>query len=470
MLDGLDAERLDAVESQLALNAADRLNEFVLEACAAVCPACAHTVLALPKERVRPSQKADSGCDFQCHAPATMWRRLRIGLDAAQPMVTVTTVSEYGISRDAVYQSASDLALAIAKALEGIAGARDWVADVRVRGDGCLLLTSQLHMRRQRTLGKLHCSCCGVFCLGERGLRDHQHIMHTGHYEGAKEAVAAAKGAIMPYVASAGGAHLTELWAARAAETERRKLAIPPGLELARGGDLVALRRLVADGADIRNVTDRHGSSALHYAAGAGHLDVCAYLVDEIGVPVVQTQQKDGRAALHWAARNGHADVCEWLIGRGLDPDVGTRDGTRPLHWAVWQGHLAVCDLLLKAGADLHSRNSYGCNAIQWAAQSDTSDGLAVCRWLLERGLDVTVLNCNGHSALHKAAVKGQRAVCEWLLSPEVGLAASHLGPDGDGNTPSLMARLEGFDDLAAYLLEAEQRAAEQTTEISPIT
>ena len=197
---------------------------------------------------------------------------------------------------------------------------------------------------------------------------------------------------------------------------------------------------------------------------------MCAYLVDEIGVPVVQTQQKDGRAALHWAARNGHADVCEWLIGRGLDPDVGTRDGTRPLHWAVWQGHLAVCDLLLKAGADLHSRNSYGCNAIQWAAQSDTSDGLAVCRWLLERGLDVTVLNCNGHSALHKAAVKGQRAVCEWLLSPEVGLAASHLGPDGDGNTPSLMARLEGFDDLAAYLLEAEQRAAEQTTEISPIT
>ena len=50
-------------------------------------------------------------------------------------------------------------------------------------------------------------------------------------------------------------------------------------------------------------------------------------------------------------------------------------------------------------------------------------------------------------------------------------MAASHLGPDGDGNTPSLMARLEGFDDLAAYLLEAEQgAAAEQTTEMSPIT
>ena len=147
-------------------------------------------------------------------------------------------------------------------------------------------------------------------------------------------------------------------------------------------------------------------------------------------------------------------------MGRGLDPDAGTSDGTRPLHWAVWQGQLPVCELLLSAAADLHSRNAYGCNAIQWAAQSDEAEGLPVVRWLLRRGLDVGLLNCNGHSAVHKAAVKGRRAVCEWLLSPEGGgLGARHLRADGDGNTPSVMARLEGFAELAAWLAAREAEA-----------
>ena len=61
-------------------------------------------------------------------------------------------------------------------------------------------------------------------------------------------------------------------------------------------------------------------------------------------------------------------------------------------------------------------------NAFQWAAQSPSAEAVAVCRWLRARGLDVRVLNCNGHSAVHKAAIKGHRAVCEWLLSAEAGL------------------------------------------------
>ena len=73
--------------------------------------------------------------------------------------------------------------------------------------------------------------------------------------------------------------------------------------------------------------------------------------------------------------------------------------------------------------------------------------------------LDVALLNHNGHSAVHKAAVKGRRDVCEWLLSSAGGrLGAAHLGADGDGNTPALMARLEGFDALAGWLDEEAAR------------
>ena len=54
----------------------------------------------------------------------------------------------------------------------------------------------------------------------------------------------------------------------------------------------------------------------------------------------------------------------------------------------------------------MHSRNAYGCNALQWAAQV-ADDDAGMCAWLRDRGLDMRVLNSNGHSALHKAAVKG---------------------------------------------------------------
>ena len=494
---------VEDIETAVVTSVITRLQDLMWRAIASVCPEYV-TVLNIRKESVRKRQNASTCADLECHAPATMWRKL-CASSGSEDRVSITTVSEYGVTREREYADAATLGRAVVEALDEL-GARADVADARVREDGCLLLTSTLHMRRQRAMGMLHCNACGIFCQGERGLRDHQHIkvcvqaprccslssalcrlpsspssarptrsicplaptaclggprgaQHLGSYEGAKQAVAVAKGAIVARAASASAtALMSELWAARVAEAARLKRQLPPGLDAAREGDVEALRRLVRGGWDALHTVDRHGSNALHYAAGSGRLEACAFLVDELGVPATRTQPRDGRTALHWAARNGHAAVCSWLVERGVAADVGTHDGTRPLHWAVWQGHLDVCELLLERRADLHSRNRFGCNAIQWAAQSDSSRGLDVCRWLLGRGLDLSLLNCNGHSALHKAAVKGQRAVCEWLLSDEVRLGAAHVQPDGDGNAPSTMARLEGFTELAAYL-EASERA-----------
>ena len=82
-----------------------------------------------------------------------------------------------------------------------------------------------------------------------------------------------------------------------------------------------------------------------------------------------------------------------------------------------------------------------------------------MCRWLACRGLDLTLRNRNGHSAVHKAAVKGNAAACAWLLG-EGGLGRDHLRPDGDGNTPSRMARAEGFAELAEWLVAREASSA----------
>ena len=84
-----------------------------------------------------------------------------------------------------------------------------------------------------------------------------------------------------------------------------------------------------------------------------------------------------------------------------------------------------------------------------------------MCDYLKRIGLDVRLLNHNGHSALHKAAVKGQQGACQWLLD-DGGLGLEHMAPDSDGNTPAEMARLEGFADLAAWLQHRESALRSQ--------
>ena len=121
----------------------------------------------------------------------------------------------------------------------------------------------------------------------------------------------------------------------------------------------------------------------------------------------------------------GHANVCRWL--HGMD---------------------SKC---------VHSMNEYGCNAVQWGALSGS---IATCRMLLEEFcLDFTLLNHNGHSVFHKAAVKGHEELCQWLLVVgRKGLLgveiATLLLPDKGGCTPSEMARLEGHLNVSKMLLD----------------
>lgn len=59
------------------------------------------------------------------------------------------------------------------------------------------------------------------------------------------------------------------------------------GMSACKIGDLVTLRQLVNAGSwDPQIAVDKYGSSALMWAAGAGHLKICKFLVDECGVDI----------------------------------------------------------------------------------------------------------------------------------------------------------------------------------------
>ncbi|KAL1520137.1 hypothetical protein AB1Y20_023609 [Prymnesium parvum] len=275
----------EETEALVELEMIRLLHAALLSASASLVGASHAHVWRLPKESLRRTRQPDVGADLSCHAPATVWKRLPRQPDGT---ARVRTLSEFGVAREAEFADARALGLAIGEGMGARAAA--CVADVRVKEDGTLLLTTQLHMRRQRMLGRLHCAACGQFFSGERGLRDHQQVKHGRSYGGAKAAVASARRALVAYAPPGGAAaELAALWLRRAAAKEEQRRALPEGLAAARDGQLRALRRLVGEGRfDAHATVDRHGSSALHFAAGGGHVEVCAYLVDELGVSLTQ--------------------------------------------------------------------------------------------------------------------------------------------------------------------------------------
>lgn len=70
---------------------------------------------------------------------------------------------------------------------------------------------------------------------------------------------------------------------------------------------------------------------------------------------------------------------------------------------------------LVARGADPHATNAYGCNAAMWAAQGPGTT-VHVFNELRALHLNMDAINNNGQGCLHKAAQRGNKAICVWLL------------------------------------------------------
>mmetsp|Transcript_28567 Transcript_28567/g.53921 ORF Transcript_28567/g.53921 Transcript_28567/m.53921 type:complete len:487 (+) Transcript_28567:361-1821(+) len=460
---GATLQTADSKSTEVAIRAdlLACLQVWVQDAVRAVCSSHEEfdvsKVIQVPKEQVRPCAKAGRG-DFQCHLAVALFRRLKasralikdadatlpsrrpfpreavtsanIQLDAAQMETKASHVltkpntqihsansergqltgcdgvwigrwSEYGVLYSRLYISETHFAEAIVEALP--CSALEVLADIRVMDGGLIVFTTRLHLEKQRASNLLLCPDCGRFFAAGRGLRDHQQIKHRQTYKASVAIVAENSLQITAVRADSADPDLLEQWIHEANARKLARTAIVPLLEAARDGNLMLVQDLISQGCDASITADRHGSSALLWAAGSGHLHVCKYLVDFGNVNPLRTMQKDGRNALHWAARNGHLEVCKWLVDWcKLSVDQPTLDGTTAFHWAVWQGHIGICRWLVEEeNANFTSLNSFGCNAIQWAAQTSN---LEMCR--CER---YTEASSNGGSMRSHQSVR----VCE---------------------------------------------------------
>jgi ankyrin repeat protein len=155
--------------------------------------------------------------------------------------------------------------------------------------------------------------------------------------------------------------------------------------DAARKGDLATVDRLLNEGADPDMREGGDNTSAMHWAAAAGHLDVVRRLADA-GGDVVGAGDDHELEVIGWATcwdgcdDDAHRAIAEFLVSRGArhhifsaiamnraaevrrivasDPAALNKRQSRnenhrtPLHFAVMQNRQEMIALLLELGAD----------------------------------------------------------------------------------------------------------------------
>ena len=161
----------------------------------------------------------------------------------------------------------------------------------------------------------------------------------------------------------------------------------PTVFEAAAGGDLDAVRAILADEPSAASWTDGVYRTPLMHAASGGHVAVLRALLDA-GAEVDAVASGGANdfswdqpqtTALHDAARGGHPDAVALLLEAGADPNALALDGETPLHLAVYGRSPDVVRLLIEAGADGTAESDYGTTPAQLAATDraaeDTPEG-----------------------------------------------------------------------------------------------
>ncbi len=190
---------------------------------------------------------------------------------------------------------------------------------------------------------------------------------------------------------------------------------MPPLHQAAHRGDLAALQRLLAAGADV-NGRDGHGRTPLHVATFARQRQAIAALADaKADLGLLENDRYD---AVTIAAVADDEDSLKLLLQRGASAGLVTSryDGTA-LIAAAHLGHDGVVRQLIAAGAPLDHVNN-----LHWTAVIESivlGDGgarhQATLKALLDAGASTALADRQGRTPLQLAEDRGYAVMVRLL-------------------------------------------------------
>lgn len=118
-----------------------------------------------------------------------------------------------------------------------------------------------------------------------------------------------------------------------------KQVLVSPLHDAAARGNLAALRELIENSKNPLQTfqkTDNARNTTLHWAGGAGHLEIIMYLVTtaqefEILESFLHAKNMLGDTVLHRAVWRGHKDVVEYLLNVGIDREISNSMGQKAI-------------------------------------------------------------------------------------------------------------------------------------------
>ncbi len=193
----------------------------------------------------------------------------------------------------------------------------------------------------------------------------------------------------------------------------------------ARTGDVAAIERLVAAGADV-NAKSSKGRTPVHWAAASGQVSAIRALA-KAGA-AIDAGDEERYTALALAARQGHVAAVDALVNLGANVNAMSRQGATPLHEAAVWGQAEAVRALLRAGADIRAKDDGNSTALHFAVINDRVAGNRQAETaavlLASPGIAVNAKNAKGRTALHLACAYGDAEVIGALLNASADLEA----------------------------------------------
>lgn len=170
---------------------------------------------------------------------------------------------------------------------------------------------------------------------------------------------------------------------------------------LARTGNVVGMRRLITEGADI-HTRDFTGQSAHGEAFAYEEQSAIDFLIDA-----------GARLSLIEMISYANTDDVKRLLANGADVNEQALNSDTPLLRAVAEEKPDIVRLLLGAGAEVNYTNLWHSPLTQAALSNENTD---ILQLLLKAGADVNAADDYGSTALQNAAVMGNTRAVSLLI------------------------------------------------------
>ena len=242
-----------------------------------------------------------------------------------------------------------------------------------------------------------------------------------------------------------------------------------PLVDAVKGADTAAVRALLEQQVDV-NVAEVDGTTALHWAAYQGDLEV-AQLLLQAGA-IADAPNRYAVTPLALACGRGNAPIVEALLDAGADANTTLPEGETVLMAAARSGNVDVLRLLLARGAEVSATESWrGQTALMWAAAENHP---AAVHTLIELGAQVDERSTAGWTALLFAVRAGETEAVRALLQAGADVNDTIRPPASDeeparrrgpsGTSALVIAVTNAHFSLAKYLVEqgADPNADEQ--------